>query len=359
MRRLGAAAFALPTLFAIACSREAEAPASRPTQVRTARVTTGPIAEWVRLYGRITAPPDRDATLAPQVAGVLLSVSVREGESVKKDALLARVDAAPLDDAVRAAEAAARRAEAEEAYRKSAAERTRSLVDRGVASRQDAEADEAAAVSAEAGQAEAASALATARRRRAWAEVRAPFEGVAVRVLRRAGDSVDGTPATPVVQLASPEGEQITAEATAEALTRIASGNPAEIEMTGAARAPIEARVLRVGRSVDGATGTGTVRLAFQTGGADFALGLGVVVRIAVARHEGAIQVPARAIVRGEGGVTQVVVLDRGKAAVRTVTTGLHDVDRVEIVSGLAAGDAVVVDDPVGLSDGMALEERP
>src|SRR5206468_9031618 len=86
------------------------------------------------------SPPDRDATLAPLVAGLLLAVPVREGQSVRAGEILARVEGAPLDDALRAAEAAERRADAEAAFRKSAAVRTRTLVDKGVASRQDAEA---------------------------------------------------------------------------------------------------------------------------------------------------------------------------------------------------------------------------
>src|SRR5256712_1653064 len=204
--------------FALACARAEDAPADHAVAVRTARVETGTITEWIRLYGRIAPPPDRDATLAPLVAGLLLAVPVREGQSVRVGEVLARVEGAPLDDGLRAAEAAERRAEAEAAFRRSAATRTRTLVDKGVASRQDAEADEAAAVSADAALAEATSALATARRRRDWADLRAPFDGVVVRVFRRPGEAVDGTPATPVIQVAATTGAPVAAEATAEKL---------------------------------------------------------------------------------------------------------------------------------------------
>jgi multidrug efflux pump subunit AcrA (membrane-fusion protein) len=44
---------------------------------------------------------------------------------------------------------------------------------------------------------------------------------------------------------------------------------------------------------------------------------------------------------------------------VRVVTTGIQDGDRVEIVSGLAAGDMVVVDDPVGLADDAPVRDQP
>src|SRR2546426_4607013 len=237
--------------FALACARAEDAPADHAISVRTARVESGTITEWIRLYGRIAPPPDRDATLAPLVAGTLLAVPVREGQSGRAGELMARVEGAPLDDGLRAAEAAQRRAEAESAFRRSAATRTRTLVDKGVASRQDAEADESAAVSAEAALAEASSALATARRRRDWAELRAPFNGVVVRVFRRAGESVDGTPATPVVQIASASGAQVAAEATGDMLSRLKTGQPAEVAVRGSSGAALKAHLLRIARAVD------------------------------------------------------------------------------------------------------------
>ena len=360
MRTLFALALAIgligPTL---SCAGEQDAPAEHAVQVRSARAESGTITEWVRLYGRIAPPPDRDATLAPLVAGLLLAVPVREGQSVTAGETLARVEGAPLDDGLRAAEAAERRAEADAVFRKSVAARTRSLVDKGVASRQDAEADEAAAVSAEAALAEASSALATARRRRDWAELRAPFDGVVVRVFRRPGESVDGTPATPVIQVASATGAQVAAEATAETLARLQRDQPAEIDARGSAGAAARARVLRVARAVDTSTGSGEVRLAFDGPAPPWPLGLGVDVRVAVGRRERATIVPARALRRGEEGTSEVVVADGGKAVVRRVTTGLAEGDRVEIVSGVSPEETVVVDDPVGLADGTLLRERP
>ena len=344
--------------FALACAHAEDAPADHAVSVRTARVESGTITEWIRLYGRIAPPPDRDATLAPLVAGLLLAVPVREGQSVRAGEILARVEGAPLDDALRAAEAAERRADAEAAFRKSVAARTRSLLDKGVASRQDAEADEAAAVSADAAQAEASSALATARRRREWAELRAPFDGVVVRVFRRPGESVDGTPATPVIQVASATGAQVAAEATADTLSRLARDQPAEVEARGSPGAALKARVLRIARAVDSSTGSGEVRLAFDDAAPPLPLGLGVDVRVAVGRRERATIVPAKALRRGDAGKTEVVVVDQGKAVIREVVTGLSEGDRIEVVSGLSADERVVVDDPMGLADGTLLRER-
>src|SRR6185295_12514276 len=63
---------------ALACTHAADPPREHAVPVGTASVETGTITEWIRLYGRIAPPPDGDATLAPQVAGLLLTVPVRE-----------------------------------------------------------------------------------------------------------------------------------------------------------------------------------------------------------------------------------------------------------------------------------------
>src|SRR5206468_5588843 len=97
-RRLYAVVLLLGLLgFVLACARAEDAPADHAVSVRTARVEGGAITEWIRLYGRIAPPPDRDATLAPLVAGLLLAVPVREGQSVRAGEILARVEGAPLD----------------------------------------------------------------------------------------------------------------------------------------------------------------------------------------------------------------------------------------------------------------------
>ena len=351
---LGACAWLLA-----ACERRGESEAVAVVSVRTARVVSGTVTDWVRLFGRVVPPPDQEATLAPLVAGALTSVPVREGQGVKAREVVARVEPSLLDDAVRAAEAGQRRAAAEAEFRRRAAVRGWTLVEKGVESRQEAESDESAAVAAESALAEAESALATAHRRRDWSELRAPFDGVVLHVMRRPGDTVDGTPATPVVQLASPAGAQVAADATAAGLARIEPGQIAEIQVRGEAVAPVPGRVLRRARSVDPVTGSGEVRLAFDAPQSALALGLGVEVRIAVRRAQNAAVVPLRALRRSGDGGSEAVVVDNGKAAVRPVTTGLAEGDRVEIASGLVAGETVVVDDPVGLADGSPVRERP
>ena len=351
--------FALLAAPGIACgSKPADPPVEAPA-VRVAPVAQGTLTEWLRLSGRVVPPPDRDATLSPRVAGVLAEVTARLGQRVRRGRILARVETAALVDALSAAEAAEKSAAADTDAKRRVATRTRTLATRGVVSGEQAEADEAVAIAAEAALAQARTARAEAMRRNGWAELAAPFDGVVVRVLRQAGEPVDGTAATPVVEVAAEHPVEVALDATAAVLARLKEGQNAEILVGAADAAAIPARVAGVAAAVDPATGTGPVRLAPSADDASLLLGRTVEARIAVAAREGALFVPAAALRGGTGGAVEAVVVHDHKAQVRKVVTGIRDGNRVEIVAGLEAGDTLVVDDPVGLADGAPVVDRP
>jgi RND family efflux transporter MFP subunit len=342
-----------------ACGRGPVEPVVEPPAVRVATVTRGTLSEWLRLSGRVVPPPDRDATLSPRVDGVLAEVTARLGERVSQGRVLARVDTSTLLDALLAADAVEKSAAADADAKRRVAAHTRTLFERGVVSGEQAEADEAAATAAEAALAQARATHAEAERRRGWASLAAPFDGVVLRVLRQAGEHVDGTPATPVLEIAGEHPVQVVLDATAAVLARLKEGQSAEIIVDTPAAAPIPARVLGVARSVDAATGTGPIRLGPSTDDSSLLLGRVVEARVAVDRREGALFVPSAALRGGAGGVVEAVVVKDHRSRVLTVVTGIRDGDRVEIVSGLSEGDAIVVDDPVGLANDVPVRDAP
>ncbi|MEO8501863.1 MAG: efflux RND transporter periplasmic adaptor subunit, partial [Vicinamibacteria bacterium] len=246
---------------AIGCAKDNGAEEKpEPTAVKTAVAEEGLITDWVELQGRVAPPFDRDATLAPLVPGRIVFLAARVGEMVSEGAVVARVETGALDDQLKAAEASVRRSEADVVFKRAVAKRSRDLVAKGVASREEAESADAAAVASESMMAEDASNLATARRRRSWSEVTAPFAGVVVRVDRRIGDFVDGTAATPVLEIAATEGWEIVASATSASLQRLRAGQTATAEGIGDGSG-VRATVTGIARAVDPSTGAGDVRL--------------------------------------------------------------------------------------------------
>ncbi len=85
-------------------------------------------------------------------------------------------------------------------------------------------------------------------------------------------------------------------------------------------------------------------------------LGLGVAfrvhVRVQTEKKHGALVIPRSALFRGPGGNWQVYAVVSRRARLRDVQVGLMNDEQVEIVSGLAAGDQVVLAPEASLSDG-------
>jgi RND family efflux transporter MFP subunit len=335
-------------------AKDAGEPAARAVKVRVATAAAHDFAVTLRVSGRIAPPVDRQASVSAPVAGRVQEVLAREGQRVRKDEILARVDTRPLDDALRSAEAALKRAEADAAFKRDVAKRSKDLYDKGVVARQEADADASAAVAADAAVVEATSSLSVARRNRGWAQVAAPFDGVVVRILKHPGEQVDGTAATPIAEIAGLDPLEVALDAPPEALARVHVGDEAQV--TPAGGAPLAARITRVAGSLDAASLVGGVRLRFAGASPPLALGTPVDVRLALERLPGAVAVPKRAVRRGPEGAAEVVTVVDGKAKATPVSLGPEDADLVAIRSGLKAGDVVVVEDPLGLADGTPLE---
>jgi multidrug efflux pump subunit AcrA (membrane-fusion protein) len=120
-----------------------------------------------------------------------------------------------------------------------------------------------------------------------------------------------------------------------------------------------------VSPAVDAATGLGSVRVAITppdaSAGIELKLGLAGTIAITASRRAAAVTVPAAAVRRSTDGGEEVVVCAKGEkdaltAAVRPVKVGARAGDRVELASGVAAGEQVVVRHLVGLEDGAELE---
>jgi RND family efflux transporter MFP subunit len=71
-----------------------------------------------------------------------------------------------------------------------------------------------------------------------------------------------------------------------------------------------------------------------------------------VQSHENALVVPQTAVLEN----AYVFVVDGGKAAKKTVALGIQNTTMVEILDGLAEGDAVVVEGNFGLEEGAAVQ---
>jgi len=340
-----------------AAAPEGESEEARPPAAVTCeRVASTAVDDVIEVSGQIAPPPRLDAIVSSPVAGRIGQVAVEEGDRVTAGALLVVVE----DPALPAGSVEARAQVASAQAAKTAADlelaRQIRLVETGIGAKReldDARA-KAAAAGAEVDAANARSGLAT--RQLARRELRAPYAGVVLHLWKRVGESVDGTGAMPVVEVADTSTLELRAQVAPKALVAIHEGMTASVRVLGI-DAPIAAKVTRVSPAVDPATLLGTVRLGLATA-SSLPVGSAASGRIVTGTHPGLV-VPAAALRRSMTGSDQIVVCDDKVARVRAVSVGAREVGTVEITKGLAAGERVVIDHVLGLDESQALEVKP
>ncbi len=137
------------------------------------------------------------------------------------------------------------------------------------------------------------------------------------------------------------------------------AGGESPAPTAGVAIAPttapaIEGRIARLGPSISATSRTLEVEVEIPNRNSALRPGAFARAEIVVRAADSAVLVPASAVV-SFAGVDKVISIADGKAVEKRVRLGRKSGDRVEIVSGLAAGESVVIA-PGNLTEGQAIE---
>jgi membrane fusion protein (multidrug efflux system) len=339
----------------LACSHAAEEEDDKPAPaaVTCKPVEAATISDTIDVTGVIAPPPKVDAIVSSPIAGRVAQVAVEEGDRVAAGALLAVIEDPALPAGSLEAKAGLESARAQKLAADQEVARQERLVASGIGARKDLDDAKAkqAAAAAEVAASSARSGLAGAQLARR--EIRAPRAGVVLHVQRKVGESVDGTAATPIAEIADLSVLELHAQVTPAALAPLRDGMPATVHVIGVA-APIAGTVVRVAPAVDPTTLLGLVRVALATSDS-VKVGTAATGQIAIATRPG-LRVPASALRRSLVGEDEVVVCAGTTASVRKVAVGVRGEGTVEIKDGLKPGEAVVVDHVLGLEDGQVLK---
>ncbi|MHB1589050.1 efflux RND transporter periplasmic adaptor subunit [Metallibacterium scheffleri] len=258
--------------------------AARAPQVQVATVQAPASAAGsgsvLQATGYVTAR--REATVSAQITGRLTEVHVEEGEHVQAGQLLARLDDSQAKAQLalaRANEAAARAAlgqyQANATLARITLRRARTLVDKGLASRQSLDQAVASAASAEAALADAREQIAVAVAQRQVAEVnydytfvRAPFAGVITDKAAQVGEIVSplsaggGFTRTGVATIVDMNSLEVDVDVNESYIHRVHAGQPAEAVLDAYPDWRIPARVIAIVPTADKAKATVKVRVA-------------------------------------------------------------------------------------------------
>ena len=338
-----------------ACSRQTaeEVDSESVVSVKTATATLGSIRGLVHATGVVSPAPGAELVVVAPEAARIAEIPLAGGDRVRQGDLLVRFEIPNSAAEVQRQQAEVVRAQATLDNAKAAQTRARELFDRGVAARREVEDTNRAVAEAEAVLTQGQASLVAAQDVAGRAIVRATFDGIVATRLHNPGDFVEATSSDPVLRVIDPRRLEVVASVPLADASRVEMGAPALLTAGQTGGRAIGLEVISRPAAVDAGTATIPVRLGFA-GPVNVPAGTPVQVDIEAERHRAVVLVPAVAIVR-EGEETAVFVARDGKAQRRPVQIGLTDGTRVEILSGVKAGEMVIVDGQAGLPDEAAI----
>lgn len=319
--------------------------------VPVAVVTATAAVETVTVRNRATGSVQAIRRVEPgtKILGRIDQVLVREGDRVERGQLLARLESRDLQAAVAQAEAAVAMAAAELDNARVQHRRMVDLHGRGSVTDKNLEDAVAGFKVRQAGHAQAEANLAAVRVPLSYAEVRSPIAGWVVAKHVEAGDmAAPGAPFFAIEDLSTVKVEVQVPEADVVGLE---PEGAAKVEILGR---ELTAKIDRIMPAGDPQSRTFAVQLLLDN--PDGTLKSGMFARVGFAGGERqALRVPATAVVE-RGQLTGLFVVDGEQARLRWIRTGHAADGRVEILSGLRAGERYVLDPPASLTDGAAVE---
>lgn len=265
------------------------------------------------------------ATVAAQVAGRIVEVRVDAGRAVKKGEFLMRIDAREAAEAAQAARSQLALAEAQ--YARSRQLRTQNFISQAALDRARAEFDAARAAAAQAGVG------------LGHATVTAPISGIVARRHAEAGEMA--APGRPLLTIHDPARLRVTASVPQSRLRELRGATAARVEFPELGRT-VEATAVTLLPSADAGTHVTPVRADLPAGLDEVVPGMFARVTFVTGEAE-KLTVPAAAVVsRGE---LRAVYVDDGQGPrLRQLRLGERYGDEIEVLSGLRAGERVLLD---------------
>ncbi len=342
-----------------------------PVAAATAQQQSMPV--WLEAQGTVT--PLNYVNVMPRVAGLLQSISFREGQPVKAGQVLATLDPQPYQILLEQAKAQTMRDQAQLDGAKSDLQRYETLLTQDSISAQQVTTQRATVAQLTGTLAADKAAQDNAQLQLTWTRITSPISGIAglrqVSVGNMLGtggaigggnSALTGTAATstPIVTIA--QVQPITA------LFAIAQTQLPTVLERMHANLPVQAwdqrrtkmldsgKVIAIDNQINSATGTVMLKAEFSNPHNTLFSNQFINVRLLVDTLKAAIVVPSSAIATGAPGSYVYVIDSSDKVALRKVTTGVSNQDLTTISSGLAVGERVVTDGLDRLRDGSKVQ---
>lgn len=375
--------------FLVACKSSVAPPAETPI-VPVATVGSATLANDLTVSAEFR--PYQEVDVMAKIAGYVKNIRVdigdhvRQGDvlailevpEIKDDMAKARAGVATAEANVVSAQAAIKRAEANANMAHLSYQRIHdvSMKDRGLVPRQEVDVAQSRDMEAAAQLASANSSLKAAEQNKIaadseysraqammeYATIRAPFNGVVTKRYANTGSMIQAgtssqTQAMPIVRLAQNDLLRLILPVPVSAVSEVREGQPVDVHVSSPQRT-LQGKITRYADSVQMATRTMDTEVDVPNRDGSLVPGMYAEVHLHLAARPNVLSVPLDAVEGIGTSMQQAYVVRGGELHLVKIVTGLQSPSRIEIVSGLNAGDQVVVGRHTGLSDGEKVEAK-
>ena len=197
---------------------------------------------------------------------------------------------------------------------------------------------------------EAAQKVALAQAKLDECTIRAPFAGIITRVYVRPGDLA--AVKAPLVDMMDPSSLVVRFGMPEAQASGVHPGTEVRVSLDALPGRSYTGKVVRVYPELERKARTRTVEAKLSEA-VDLSPGMFARVSVVLRSVEDALVIPDAAILTRPDGTKEAFVVRDGKALMRKVTTGIEQGHRVQVLSGIQPGEAVVVAGNESLKDGM------
>jgi multidrug efflux pump subunit AcrA (membrane-fusion protein) len=383
--------------------RVAIAPQSTPVEVE--EVQLGTISSVIMATGTITA--HRESKIGPKISGRCERIYVEEGNYIKEDQMLARLDQSSLIIAKKQAQAALattkatlnkvlagtrqeliEQAEADFTSAKANLEwaqkefaRNEALYRRHVVSQKALDSIKMQLQVAEAQYKKAEEYLEMAKRGSTQEDIEvaraqvvqaevalkmasqnledsvivAPFPGVVVQRFKNEGEYITSTPDTPILYVADIHKVKVEVGIPEDKIQDLCLGQRAEIRVDGYPEEIFQGEVKLIRPLIDSQTRTFTVKLEVPNPDSRLKPGMYARVKITLMERKD-VPIISRDAILKKDGVSYVMLAQESKAREQRIKTGLAQVNQVEMLEGVSPGDLAIVSGHQGLKYGIPVK---
>ncbi len=292
---------------------------------------------YIEVQGSVNG--EQNILSTPQAPGTVKRIMVRVGQRVSKGQTLAVLDAAAVEQQIKAMEP-------QVTLQKSLYERQQKLWAQNIGT-------EVQLMSAKAQYEATAKQKAALEAQRSMYTIKAPISGIVDAVNIKEGDIAN--PGVSGIRVVSNADLKVQANLGENYIGKVKEGNPVNLVFADGTDS-LKSKLTYVSKAVD------PVSRAFQVevrlgSNSKLSPNMSCKMQILNYQNKGALVVPVSAIQKTADG-EMVYVADGGKAKAVTVKTGRNSNGMVEILEGLQTGDKVVVEGYADLDNGKAIEIR-